>query len=84
MSNYYCQECERPRNRKLDGYEVWNGEPVCEDCFDDLNECDHAWKFKQDTEGDGRDCSYYECSMQLCDRWFYANDIPDDVQRDLI
>ncbi len=81
MSNYYCHECEINRNRKIDGYEIWNGEPVCENCFTELNACDHALQFFSDTQGDGRDCSYYECAMPDCNLKFYADDIPDDMTK---
>ena len=84
MSNYYCQECERPRNRKLDGYEEWNGEPVCEDCFTELSKCNHTLKLFRDMDGAGRDCSYYECQTPGCALYFYVDDIPDGVQGDLI
>ena len=84
MSIFHCHECDRPRNRKLDGFEQWNGEPVCEDCFTELDKCDHAFELKPDTQGDGRDCSYYECAMPGCDRKFYADDIPDDIRDDRV
>ena len=79
MSVFICQECEQQRDADTEGCEEWNGELVCEDCFTELNACDHVFIFKKDTEGDGRDCSYFECNVPGCGRQFYKNDVPDDI-----
>ena len=39
MSNYYCFECETPRNRDYDGYNPTGAtEGVCDDCAHGLEE----------------------------------------------
>ena len=73
MSSFYCEECDRQRNRKWHGAEDHEGNLICTECFDNLP-CDHLWKFCEDTQGDGSDCSFYLC--RTCGESSYPENMP--------
>jgi hypothetical protein len=82
MSSFYCEECDRLRNRKWHGAYEYDKNPghilICEECFNKVG-CGHEWdtwlwEFKPDTQGDGRDCSYYAC--RDCGATRYPEDMP--------
>ena len=76
MSIFRCHACDFQRDADIDGCEEYEGNLVCADCYEGLTERDHAWQFCKDTQGDGRDVSFYQCMNQGCDEQRFPEDMP--------